>query len=193
VSEPLSDKLVSSLLPSGDDFQMWDNTLVYSYWRLIKGNRILLGGGNAISTFTPFMWHHHNVIKGVHNKFKRHFPMLKDLSFIQYWPGMIDTSRDLLPIVLKDEKNPHIHLIQGIVGLPWASYCGDFVSRNILRTEGEDDSKYYEYLSNRRPFAFPAWLQRVVTKPILFALNNGWAKYFQKDTDTKLQEKKGEF
>ena len=38
VSEPLSDKLVSELLPSGEDFQMWDDTLVYSYWRIINEN-----------------------------------------------------------------------------------------------------------------------------------------------------------
>ncbi|MFM2207957.1 MAG: hypothetical protein RL213_1932 [Bacteroidota bacterium] len=193
VSEPLSDRLVSELLPAGEDFQMWDNRLVYSYWRLIKGNRILLGGGNAITTFTPFMWNHSNVIKGVHSRFKNHFPMLKDLSFIQYWPGLIDTSRDLLPIVVRDRKDPHIHLIRGIVGLPWASFCGDFVARNILKSEGDDDSKYYEYLSNRRPFSLPIWLQKVITKPVLFAINNGWAKYYQKDKTSLIKEKEGEF
>ena len=139
------------------------------------------------------MWNLHNVIKGVYNGFRKHFPILKDLNFIRYWTGMVDTSRVLLPIVLKDEKSPHIQLIQGIVGLPWASYCGDFVPRNFLKSERDDDSEYYEFLSNRRPFAFPAWLQKVVTKPILFALNNGWAKYFQKESETKLKEKKGEF
>jgi len=193
VSEPLSDRQVTELLPSGDDFQMWDNTLVYSYWRIIKGNRILLGGGNAATTFTPFMWNHSNVIAGVHKKFKAHFPMLKDLSFIQYWPGLIDTSRDLLPIVLRDPSNPHIHFIQGIVGLPWASFCGDFVARNILKTEGDDDLKYYEYLSNNRPFTMPLWLGKIVTKPVLFALNNGWAKYYQKDKENAVKAKSGEF
>jgi len=193
VSEPLSDRMVTELLPSGEDFQMWDNTLVYSYWRLINGNRILLGGGSAITTFAPFMWNHDNVIAGVHRRFKGHFPMLKNLSFIQYWPGLIDTSRDLLPIVVRDEKNPHVRFIQGIVGLPWASFCGDFVARSIMGEEGDDDSKYFEYLSNRRGFLMPIWAAKVITKPVIFALNNAWSKYFQKNTDSKLQEKQNEF
>jgi gamma-glutamylputrescine oxidase len=193
VSEPLSDKQIAELLPSGNDFQMWDNTLVYSYWRVIHGNRILLGGGNAISTFAPTAWNKESVISKVQNRFKKHFPMLKNLNFIQYWPGMIDTSRDLLPILVRDEKNPHVHFIQGIVGLPWASFCGDFVARNLLHTEGDDDSKYYEYLSNRRNFSMPIWLQKVIPKPVLFALNNGWAKYYQKDSQNILKEKSGEF
>lgn len=181
VSEPLSDKMVAELLPGGDDFQMWDNTLVYSYWRLIEGNRILLGGGNAITTFTPFMWNHDNVIAGVQDRFRKHFPMLKNLNFIQYWPGLIDTSRDLLPIVLRDEINLNIHFIQGIVGLPWASFCGDFVARNLLNAEGADDNKYYKYLSNKRQFTLPIGLQKIITKPVMFAFSNGWAKYYQKD------------
>ena len=193
VSEPLSDKVVAELLPNGEDFQMWDNTLVYSYWRLIDQNRILLGGGNAASTFTPFLWNHNNVISGVHSKFKNHFPILKNLNFIQYWPGMIDTTRDLLPIVVRDEKNPNVRIIQGAVGLPWASFCGDFVARNILDTEGDADSKYFEYLSNRRRFTFPIWMRKVISKPIMFALSNGWAKYYQKDQDYKLEEKENEF
>lgn len=181
VSEPLSDKMVTELLPGGDDFQMWDNTLVYSYWRLIEGNRILLGGGNALTTFTPFMWTHDNVIAGVQDRFKKHFPILKNLNFIQYWPGLIDTSRDLLPIVVRDEINPHIHFIQGIVGLPWASFCGDFVARNLLNPEGNEDKKYYKYLSNKRQFTLPIGLQKIITKPVMFAFSNGWAKYYQKD------------
>jgi len=193
VSEPLSDKLVSELLPSGEDFQMWDDTLVYSYWRLINENRLLLGGGNAITTFTPFMWNHNNVIGGVHDRFKKHFPVLKDLNFIQYWPGLIDTTRDLLPIVIRDEKNPNIRIIQGAVGLPWASFCGDFVAKNILDTEGDADSKYFEYLSNRRNFSFPIWMQKIISKPVMFALSNGWAKYFQKDSSNILHEKENEF
>jgi gamma-glutamylputrescine oxidase len=193
VSEPLSERQITELYPSGDDFQMWDNTLVYSYWRLIKGNRILLGGGSKATTFTPFMWNHANVISNVHSKFKRHFPALRNLNFIQYWPGMIDTSRDLLPIVVRDQTHSHIHYIQGIVGLPWASFCGDFVVRSIFNEAKGEDLKYYEYLSNNRPFALPMWLSKIITKPVLFALNNAWAKYYQKDGTNAIKPKSGEF
>ena len=193
VSEPLSDREVQQLFPCGQDFQMWDSTVVYSYWRLIEGNRILLGGGSALTTFLPKAWYHENVITGVHKRFKKHFPFLTGLEFIQYWPGLIDTTRDLLPTIVRDEDNPNIHFILGVVGLPWASFCGQFVAKNILKTATEEDDKYYKYLSDRRYFALPAGLYRLIGKPILFAINNGWAKYYQKDQQHKLRKKIGEF
>ena len=193
VSEPLSDKEIQTMFPTGEGFQMWDNTLVYSYWRLIGGNRMLLGGGSAPTTFLPNAWYHEDVIGGVHSTFKKHFPFLRDLNFIQYWPGLIDTSRDLLPVMLRDQTNPSIHFISGVVGLPWASFCGDFVAKNILRDLGGEYNKYYEYFSDRRYFAFPLWIGEVFGKPPLFAANNGWAKYFQKDLKDKLDKKPNEF
>ncbi len=65
VSEPLSDKEVLTMFPN-DQFQCWDSTLVYSYFRLIDGNRLLLGGGNGPTTFLPNAWYHEDVIAGVH-------------------------------------------------------------------------------------------------------------------------------
>ena len=193
VSEPLSDKEVHQLFPDGEDFQMWDSTVVYSYWRLIEGNRILLGGGSAITTFLPRAWYHENVIRGVHKRFKNHFPFLRDLEFIQYWPGLIDTTRDLLPTIVRDADNPNIHFILGVVGLPWASFCGQFTAKNILKTATEEDDLYYKYLSDRRYFALPAGLSKLIGKPLLFALNNGWAKYYQKDQHHRIRKKIEEF
>ena len=181
ISEPLSDADVARLFPGGEEFQMWDSTLVYSYWRLVAGNRLLLGGGSSITTFLPNAWYHADVIDGVHKRFKSHFPFLKDLHFPQYWPGRIDTSRDLLPIIVKDRTNPTVHFIQGVVGLPWASFSGHFVAANILGTATAEDQRYYTYFTDRRRFAFPVWLEKVIGKPALFAMNNGWAKYYQVD------------
>ncbi len=193
ISEPLNDQELYQLYPSGDDLQMWDSTLVYSYWRLVEGNRILLGGGNAITTFLPKAWNHEDVIDGVHKRFKSHFPFLRDLHFIQYWPGLIDTTRDLLPTIVRDASNPRIHFILGVVGLPWASFCGDFVARNILGTADEDSHKYFEYFTDRRYFAIPVWVEHLLGKPVVFACSNGWAKYYQKDLQHLPKEKKKEF
>lgn len=193
ISEPLGDKEVQQLFPSGKEFQMWDSTLVYSYWRLVKGNRILLGGGNAISTFLPNAWYHEDVINGVHKKFKTHFPFLKELNFIQYWPGLIDTTRDLLPTIVKDKYNASIYYILGAVGLPWASFCGDFLARDILNAVTLDEKKYFKYLSDDRYFAFPAGLSKFIGKPALFAMNNGWAKYYQKDINDMMDAKNNKF
>ncbi len=193
ISEPLSDSELKTLFPFGTEFQMWDSTLVYSYFRLLKGNRILLGGGNAASTFLPNAWYHENVIKGVHKRFKSHFPFLKNLNFTQYWPGLIDTTRDLLPTIVKDPINKNLHFIMGVVGLPWASFCGNFVAENILGVAEEENKKYYEYFTSRRYFAFPSFLQNILGKPTLFALNNGWAKYYQVDKNHLPAKMENEF
>lgn len=193
ISEPLSDMEVAAMFPSGRDFQMWDSTLVYSYWRLVEQNRVLLGGGSALSTFLTHPMYGDRVIDGVHARFKSHFPFLKNLRFVQYWPGLIDTTRDLLPTVVRDKANRDLHFVLGVVGLPWASFCGQFVAENILGTATQDDQKYYEYFSDRRYYVLPSWLGRIVGKPILFAMNNGWAKYFQKDVHHTFNPQKGEF
>lgn len=193
ISEPLSDKEVSTMFPGGRDFQMWDSTLVYSYWRLVEQNRVLLGGGSALSTFLTDPMYNDRVIEGVHARFRSHFPFLKNLRFVQYWPGLIDTTRDLLPTVVRDKANPDLHFVLGVVGLPWASFCGQFVAENILGTASQDDQKYYEYFSDRRYFFLPSWLGRIVGKPLLFAMNNGWAKYIQKDIKHSFKPQKGEF
>ena len=193
ISEPLNDREIQEMFPTGEEFQMWDSTLVYSYWRLVKGNRVLLGGGNALTTFLKQAWYHEGVIDGVHSRFKSHFPFLKSLRFTQYWPGLIDNTRDLLPTIVKDSNNPSIHFILGVVGLPWASFSGNFVARNILNEADAEDQKYYDYFSDRRYFAFPMWLEKLFGKPILFSLSTGWAKYYQKDINHKLPFLKGEF
>lgn len=114
VTEPLTDKELSLLFPSGKQMQCWDSQLVYSYFRLTGDNRLLLGGGSALHTFLKDAYNNPNVIKRVIKQFKSHFPFLKDLSFIQFWPGLIDSSRDLLPIIVKPPTQPHLQFILGI-------------------------------------------------------------------------------
>lgn len=193
VSEPLSDKEVDYLFPSGKQFQCWDSSLVYSYYRLTGDQRVLLGGGIAITTFLKNAFNNPRIIQRVIRNFKEHFPHLKDLTFIQFWPGLIDLTRDLLPIIVKPPKQPHLQFILGCVGLPWACFAGSFAARNVLGIAGEDYKKYYHYFSNRRHFILPSGLGNVIGKPMLFAISNGWAKYYQVDSARKPEEMEGEF
>ena len=187
ISEPLSDTDYHNLFPSGEQFQCWDSTLVYSYWRLTGTRRLLLGGGSAMTTFMNHWDNQDQVINQVIKNFKARFPMLKNLEFVQFWPGLIDTTRDLLPTLVRDAQAPHVHYSFGVVGLPWASFCGDFLGRVILGTATDDEMKYFSYFSNRRYFALPTWMQKIVGKPVVFSLNNLWAKYFQVDVNRKLE------
>ena len=49
------------------------------------------------------------------------------------------------------------------------------------------------YFTNRRHFFLSSDLGKLIGKPLLFSLSNGWAKYYQVDTNRKLEEMKGEF
>ena len=194
VTEPLTDKECSELFPSGKQMLCWDSKLVYSYFRLTADNRLLLGGGTPLSTYPRGgANNHHRVITKVIKEFKSHFPNLRNLSFIQYWPGLIDTTRDLLPLVVKPPSQPHLQFILGCVGLAWAAFSGSFAARNILGEADEDYKQYYPYFSNRRPFGLPSALGGAMGKPAFFALSNAWAKYYQVDLHRKPVEMKGEF
>jgi len=193
VTEPLNDRDLAELFPGGEQMQCWDSRLVYSYFRLTGDNRLLLGGGTPATTFLKDAYNNPNIIKRVIKRFKSHFPFLRDLSFIQFWPGLIDTSRDLLPIVVRPQKQSHVQFIMGVVGLPWAAFAGGFAARCALGTAEDEYRKYYRYFTNRRHFFLPSGLGKLIGKPLLFSLSNSWAKYYQVDMHRQLEEMKGEF
>ena len=181
VSEPLNDRERRSLFPDGGQMQCWDSKLVYTYFRLTADGRLLLGGGTPITTFLKDAWNNPGVIKRIIREFKGHFPGLKDLSFIQFWPGQIDTTRDLLPTIARPPGAPHVRFLLGAVGIPWAVFTGSFAARNLLGAADEDYAKYFNYFSNERYFSLPSGLGEVIGKPMLFSLTNSWAKFYQVD------------
>jgi len=183
ITEPLSEDEVKSLFPS-EPFQCWDSDLIYSYFRLTGSKRLLLGGGSLLTTYSRNDDDTPRVIEGVIRRFRKCFPTL-DLKFIQYWMGRIDMTRDLLPTVLKAPEAPWVHYVLGCVGLPWATFCGDLVARQILADKETGDEKYYRYFDVNRKFLVPIWLEKIAGKRLVFPLNNAWAKYFQVDAKSE--------
>ena len=181
VSEPLNDRELRVLFPSGEQMQCWDSKLVYSYFRLTSDNRLLLGGGTPVTTYLKDAYNNPRIIRRVIADFREHFPELRDLTFIQFWPGQIDMTRDLLPVIARPPGQPHIRFIQGCVGIPWAAFCGSFAARSVLGDADEDYRKFFNYFSSQRHFPLPSGLASVIGKPILFSLSNAWAKFFQVD------------
>lgn len=177
ISEPLNQKEQEQLFPNGS-FMCWDSKLVYTYYRLTGDNRLLLGGGSAFTTFLPTDVTSPRVINSVIAEFKKRFPFLKDHEFIQYWPGRIDTTKDLIPVLDEDPYQPHIQYVIGCVGLPWATFCGDYAARRVLEPSHNSHRKY---LSKDRKFLIPRIFQRLFGKMVAFSLNNAWSKYIQKD------------
>lgn len=178
VSEPLEENDIRSIFPE-KNLMCWDSKLVYSYYRLTGDNRLLLGGGSPLTTFWPKDVTGPSVINGVIKEFRQRFPSFKHIDFIQYWPGRIDTTKDLIPIVDYDENSHHIQYVMGCVGLPWAAFCGDFAARRLI--EPEYGKEYVEYMKLRRKFFVPGILQKIFGKMISFAMNNAYSKYLQKD------------
>ena len=180
ITEPLGPAEQSSMFPS-DPFQCWDSDLVYSYYRLTGSKRLLLGGGSLMTTYARNDSTTSGVIDHVISGFRRAFPQLKSVRFIQYWMGRIDMTRDLLPTVVKEPGTPWVHRVLGCGGLPWATFCGDFAARQVLAQSETGDEKYYRYFDVNRKFFVPIWLERLIGKRLAFPLNNAWAKYYQRD------------
>jgi len=177
ITEPLSNKDIQSMFPK-DKVMCWDSKLIYSYYRLTKDNRLLLGGGSALTTFSSTDVTKPNVINSVIDEFKKRFPAVKNIEFIQYWPGRIDTTKDLIPLVDFDKKYPHIQYVLGCVGLPWGAFCGMYAAK---RLKDEKYCHFYcEYLKMDRNYLIPYWLQSIIGKKLAFSLNNAFSKYIQR-------------
>ena len=180
ITEPLSGAEQRSMFPS-EPFQCWDSDLVYSYYRLTGSKRLLLGGGSLLTTYAKNDSTTSGVIDHVISGFRKTFPKLSSVRFIQFWMGRIEMTRDLLPTVLKEPEETWVQRVLGCVGLPWATFCGDFTARQILADGETGDEKYYRYFSVDRKFLVPIWLEKIMGKRLAFPLNNAWAKYYQKD------------
>lgn len=177
ISEPLEKQDIRELFP-GPNIMCWDSMLVYTYYRLTGDHRLLVGGGSALTTFSPVDVTPPRVIERVIRELKAHFPHLEHLEFIQYWPGRIDTTKDLIPIVDFDPNMPHVQYLLGCVGLPWAAFCGDYAARRLL--DPEYCHRYCKYLKIEREYIIPLWAQNIFGKMLTFSLNNAYAKYIQK-------------
>jgi gamma-glutamylputrescine oxidase len=181
ISEPLGDDDIAKLFPQGP-LQCWDSDLIYTYFRLTGTKRLLVGGGDMLSTYAKNDTTTPRIIDHVINGLKEKIPSIQPLRFTQYWQGRIDMTRDLIPTVLVDPEHPWTHFVLGCVGLPWGTFCGDFAARNVLDDKELDNEKYYRYFSPNRKFMIPLWLEHILGKRIVFTVNNAWAKYKQKDT-----------
>lgn len=184
ISEPLGDNDIANLFPQGP-LQCWDSDLIYTYFRLTGTKRLLVGGGNTITTYAKNDTTTPRVINRVIHNLKEKIPSIRNLRFIQYWQGRIDMTSDLIPTVLRDPARPWTHFVLGCVGLPWATFCGDFVARNVLDDKELDNEKFYRYFSADRKFLIPTEMEKILGKQLVFTINNAWAKYRQRDTTSK--------
>ncbi len=192
ISEPLQPHEVQAMFPV-EPFMCWDSHFIYAYWRLTGDNRILLGGGSLWTTYAKRDAWTDRIIERVLRRFRGHWPSVGHVHFRQFWMGRIDMTRDLMPTVLREPGKPWIHYVLGCVGLPWATFCGDFAARHVLSDETQDDHRFYRYFGIDRGFVIPLWAEKLMGKRISFVVNQAYAKYRQVDKNRPEAEKPREF
>ena len=171
ISEILTDAQLHEIMPNGKTMCR-DTQLVFNYYRITSDNRILLGGGNPISSFWP--WDHFDklwilpVIKDI----KKNFPILKDILFPYYRSGRIQSTKDLMPIIDFDMKYPNHVYIQWAVGLPRAASSGKFAADLINSTE---DKELHTVLKADRSFKIPFSSDSDLIKAVIFGISNARA------------------
>lgn len=169
VSEPLSDEKIKSIFPDGD-LMCWDTKWDYIHYRPVSHNRIIVGGSSPWTAYLPYYKYSPKVISVFIKKLKKAFPVLGGIEFKYYWSGMIDVTKDLVPIVDYDKSNKSIQYAMGCAGLNWAAYSGDYMARRIVDPSNTDDLS--EFLGADRGFLISNNLQKILGKRLSFFINH---------------------
>jgi gamma-glutamylputrescine oxidase len=111
-----------------------------------------------------------SIIESFIKDLKRNFPVIKNIEFTHYWSGLIDATKDLIPIADYDKNNKSIQYLLGCVGLNWAAYCGDYLARKAMNPERTEDLS--RFLKSDRKFFISDRLQRLIGKKISFAVSH---------------------
>jgi gamma-glutamylputrescine oxidase len=167
ISEPLSAAALRRVFPAGA-VMTWDSALIYSYFRLAEGNRLLLGGGNLLHTYAsrpphslePFARH-------AREQFESAFPDVQ-VRIESAWSGMLGVSKDLLPILGADPRRASICYVGAATGLPWAAALGRYAAERILDGRRDFDAAF----SPARRFFIGPRLQALLSTPATFALSH---------------------
>jgi len=175
VSKPLSDAQVKMMFPERK-FMVWDTELIYQYFRITGDKRLLLGAASMFYTYLPFeLRRSKRVLRKMYKYLRKRFPGL-EVEFEYMWPGLIGVSKDFVPIAGESKEFPGLYFAGAGAGLPWSAALGIYVAEKIVSGRKDFDQVF----SEKRQFTIQGWVQKLITKPIAFALSHGFAKYFKK-------------
>ncbi|MBS3093920.1 FAD-binding oxidoreductase [Candidatus Pacearchaeota archaeon] len=169
ISEPLTNEEMNTLFPK-QEVMCWDTKWNYTHYRPVVGNRILIGGSSVLTSYYSKYYHSPTIINRSINQLKKRFPIIKDAKFTHYWAGLIDVTKDLVPIVDYDNKNKSMQYVMGCAGLNWAAFCGDYAARRILDPKNTEDLT--EFLGLNRKYFLPDFFQNIFGKKITFAISH---------------------
>jgi gamma-glutamylputrescine oxidase len=167
LTRPLTAAEIETIFPDGPCL-VWDTDLVYSYFRLTADHRLLVGGGSLAYTYIPFA-QRAKVVEGKLEKYlASKFPSL-DLQIERFWPGLLGVSKDFLPVLGVADG---VHFAAGAAGLPWAAELGAYLADKITGNRSDFDIDF----SPDRAFPVGRTLQKILTKPVAFAISQGLTK-----------------
>jgi gamma-glutamylputrescine oxidase len=171
ISQPLVEDEIRSLFPA-NNLMVWDTDLVYQYFRITGERRLLLGAGDVGSLYVQSAAaSRQRIVRKQRRYLASHFPSLR-VAFEHTWSGLIGVSKDFAPVIGRHPADGRIYFAGAAAGLPWAAALGEYVADKI--TGGRDELD--ELLSPERTFVVSPRLQRLVGKPVGFAVSHGMAK-----------------
>jgi gamma-glutamylputrescine oxidase len=172
ISRPLEPQRIAALFP-GERLQCWDSKMIYTYYRLAGDDRLLVGGGSALTTFIPGRDSSPRVIDNVLDELRSRLPAVREVEFTHYWTGGIDFTGDLLPLADFDPENRSTHIVMGCAGLPWAAWCGYYAAGRLLGLHEENLDRFFGW---KKKVLIPDCFQRILGKLPTFTVNYFYAK-----------------
>ena len=167
MSSPLTDEQANRMFPK-NKFMVWDTELIYNYFRLTHDNRLLLGGGNFISTYAGQEKHNYTaIVTKLTGYLEKKFPELC-VQFEYVWPGLIGLSKDIAPLAGPDKHNKHIYYVAAAAGLPIAAALGRYSAEHLI----DGNTALDDYFDPYRPFPISGLAQSLLGTKLSFALSN---------------------
>lgn len=162
LSAPLTDKQIATIFPRGP-MMTWDTDFIYQYYRVVMGNRLLVGGGSMLYTYASHASHDNN---HVFNKLRTYIKekFMLDITFEYMWPGLIGVSKDILPLIGRDTECETIYYVAATAGLPWATALGRYAADALLDGRSDVDEFFYY----KRQFNFGPVAQKILGKQNYF-------------------------
>lgn len=173
VSEKLLPEQIEQLYPKWPCMTR-DNEMIFSYYRLLWDGRLLLWWWNTLTTMSPYSILWKTTIEAVIQKHRERLPVLKDIDFPYWRDGRIHTTKDMMPVVDIDQRNPDIIWVVWALGLPWAASCGKYAAQ--LATK---EKSTWNVLSWDRHYLIDRDSSLDLLKLPIFWLNMIYAKYYQ--------------
>lgn len=166
-SQVLSDEQIQAIFPD-KKLMAWDTDLVYTYFRVTKDNRLVIGGGDFATSYALQEMHNYApIVKKLTDYIATKFPKL-NVQFQQVWPGLIGISKDIVPLAGPDKDKPYIYYVSAAAGLPIADALGRYSAEHLI----DGVTTFDEYFSPYRKFPISGMLQSILGNKRSFMISN---------------------